>query len=137
MRFSIIGIITKLPFILIISMIVCLFILGLLWFKHVKFNLIKVLLIFLFITYIQVVYEVSFGVSGGLIINRDRHKPNIIPLVNLIKYYRLDMINLIKQAFLNIILYCPIGVLIPFLFKKAKKLYIVTIFTILFLGTLR
>ena len=140
MQLPILSILNKLPYMIIFSLIICIVIKVVQYCRKKKCKLYKYVLIFIFITYIQAVYEVSFGISGGIIYSLERHKPNLIPFVDLLRGYEMGTRNMLKQVVLNAILYCPLGFLLPLLSDKLKKLVaviLVSLFTSLIIEILQ
>ena len=88
--------------------------------KHKKiFNYLCLFCLFL---YSLLLYEVMFGLSGGLTFNRPRHKPNFYPLIDIFNVYNMGFINMLKQVSLNIIIIIPLGFLLPAMFVKLRDL---------------
>lgn len=130
MQVSILNILNKLPYMIISSLIICTILKVVHYYRKKKYKLFKYILIFFFIVYIQIVYEVSFGISGGIIFSLERHKPNFIPFADLFRGYEMGTFNMVKQVVLNAILYCPLGFLLPLLSDKLKKITAVVLISL-------
>ncbi len=85
---------------------------------------------FSFICYLQLLYVVFFGISGGLDFHQTRHTPNLYPLVCLFNVYEMGLINMMKQVVLNIIIMVPFGFLLPIVVRYFRSFVKVIFFTI-------
>ncbi len=140
MQLPILNILNKLPYMIICSLSICIVLNIVLLYRKKKCKLYKYILTFIFIIYIQIVYEVSFGISGGVTYSLERHKPNLIPFADLVRGYEMGIKNMLKQVVLNVILYCPLGFLLPLFSDKLKKItavILVSLFTSLIIEVLQ
>lgn len=117
------NILTKIPnYMLITLIIVIIYYLILEKILHRPKKIFNYLCYFCFLSYLFVLYEVMFGISGGFIFNRPRHMPNFYPLVNIFQIYSMGSLNMLKQICLNIIIMIPFGLLLPISFPKFRCL---------------
>lgn len=90
-------------------------------FLHKHKKIINYFFYFGLILYLLLLYEIMFGLSGGLKFNRPRHKPNLYPLINIFNVYNMGFLNMLKQVSLNIIITIPLGFLLPAIFLKLRS----------------
>jgi glycopeptide antibiotics resistance protein len=102
---------------------------------NIKINKHKYVVILFFVFYLLVLYQVLFGISGGIDFNVTRHKPNFYPIIKLLSVYDMGIINMGKQVALNIVILIPFGFFLPWLsvfFHKTLNLILgVTLFSFL------
>lgn len=99
------------PYILIRSAVISVALYGILCLK--KRTCRNFIWVILLVVYLNGLYEATLGINGGYRISQTRLSPQLLPhLIKDTEYF---------QAGLNVLLFLPLGLLVPMIFAKADQ----------------
>lgn len=112
------------PMVLIKSIFLCFLLLLILKMRKYKITPSWIVFLGLLIIYLNLLYEATFGINGGITLVENRLSPDLIP-------HGIPDSQLLQTA-LNVVLFLPLGFLLPLVLKKTNTFFRICLISFVF-----